>query len=400
MKLYLSALLLVTSILISPVSQASNNFLVISDIHLNTSATPNSMEINPAKPNSNANDLDPVTFSKLIAMINQNIPGNVPKPDFIILLGDLVGHASSRPQGAIAAEASVFKQLKSTFPYPIFYTAGNNDSLAADYGPFSSGSGSPYNIAKQNTWAGFLSTDTTCATPATKFPCVMPVSSAEITNGYYSAYLQSGFRLITLNTVLFSRTNFAPAAKDEIDWLRLQLADAQTKKESVLIAMHIPPGNNVYDGSLFWAQNQPDFLQLIKDNNSIIVGILASHTHEDELKVIRNTGVGVYFTAALSTSHGNAPSVKTFYYGSTNGKWNLLNTKTFDFRGKNGTITFNNNPTFNFNAQYSCSGADVSLSACLNNVTAGRMMESNYFSAENPYFGGTMGCSGCIYINP
>lgn len=398
-------LIMACSLLFPVLSRSSsNNFLVISDIHLNSSGRP--MEISPAKPNG-SNDLDSGTLTRLISIIKQNIQsGLVARPDFIVLLGDLVGHQRLTSQSAVTAEATVFTLLKNTFSdTPIFYTVGNNDSLMADYGPFTDPGRtaepkSPYKVAtlKSNWSDGFLSTGTICKIPASTFPCVIPESSDYMMSGYYSAYLKPGFRLISLNSVLFSpsRVNISDNdAMKELTWFGGELKQAQQNKESVLIVMHIPPGNNTYDNSRFWLpEEQTVFLQLIKNNSTIIAGILTSHTHAEELKIIKNIGVGVYFTAALSTSHGNAPSTKTFYYASTNGKWQLSNASTFGFSQVDSKLKFDK--IYDYKAIY-CKGQEISLSDCLNDVTSVEM--NKFFSVKNPNFPGNMTFPDDIYIN-
>lgn len=404
MKSFPAYLMIITILLFPSFSNASNNFLVISDIHLNPSGG-FTMILNPSSPGAGS-DLDPTTFPKLISQIKDNIDqGRVARPDFIILLGDLVGHQRSSSQSALTAETSVFSLLKNTFPYPIFYVTGNNDSLVSDYDNFSSTNPArprnAYDVAemKSNWTDGFLSTG--CKLPSTNYPCLI-TENTQI--GYYSAYIQPKFRLISLNTVLFSadplRAKFhypEQPALDELTWLGDQLQQASGSGESVLIVMHIPPGNNVYDDSTFWlGKEQASFLALIKTYNPIITGILASHTHAEELKMIKNTGVGVYFTAALSTSHGNAPSFKTFDYALNNGKWHLTNTWTYNFKGVAANPIFNS--LYNYNTLY-CNGSVISLSDCFNNVTAEKMKQNNYFSAGNPNFPGTLRFPNDIYIN-
>lgn len=376
-----------------------NNFLVISDIHLDKSST-HVMEISPSKGNGK-NDLDQSTFEKLILNISDNIKnGTVATPKFIILLGDIVGHLRITSESAIESESVVFNVLKKNFPgTPIFYTFGNNDSLKVNYGPFRDQDRpdplkSPYDVAKTNGgWNnGFLSTGTICNTNnTTGFPCII---TEDTKNGFYSAYIKPGFRLISLNTILFSpnRTQVTEQdARDQLQWLNEQLELAQKNRESVLIAMHIPPGNNVYDHSNFWLpEEQTVFLKLIKLYQGTIIGILASHTHAEELKVIKdefNKNIsGVYFIAALSTSHGNEPSAKTFYFSKNNEQWLLSKYDTLHFTMNNSNMIFSK--LYDYTHYYCDNLNNDDLSNCLRNITADKMKK--YFSAGNPNYGGIM----------
>ena len=375
-----------------------NNFLVISDIHLDQ-ASAHAMDISPAK-NSIDNDLDQPTFEKLIAEVDKNIKnGTVAQPNFIIILGDILGHIRSSSADILQSESSVFKILKQNFPYtPIFYTFGNNDSLKKNYGPFKDSNRSdqyksPYDVAKFNGgWiSGFLSTGSICENKKNNFPCII---TEDTTNGYYSAYLESKLRLISLNSVLFSpnRTKVTKqAAMNQLEWLEGQLKIARINQESVLIAMHVPPGNNVYDDSNFWLpKEQTIFLKIVKNYQHNIIGLLASHTHAEELKVIKDSFMkniaGVYLIAALSTSHGNEPSVKTFYFSKNNGRWLLSNYETFHFSKNDSNLIFNK--LYDYKNYYCETGQQRSLFQCLDNITADKMKK--YFSAGNKNYAGVM----------
>ena len=104
-----------------------------------------------------------------------------------------------------------------------------------------------------------------------------------------------------------------------MDYLKTTLQFAADNLMSVLIAMHIPLGNNVYDGSFFLEMEYQDMvLDTIAPHFDHIIGILVSHTHMEEFKILRlrydegAINIGQYFTAGLSTSHGNSPSIKVF----------------------------------------------------------------------------------------
>lgn len=369
-----------------------DNFLVISDIHLDKQAT-HPMEISPFKGNQN-NDLDWVTFQKLLAAVSDGIKkGTIAKPQFIIYLGDLVGHIRIDSTSAPESETLVFSALKNTFSkIPLLYVFGNNDSLIINYGPFNDSHNSPYDIAKNNAdWKnGFLSTGVECSGQKNIFPCII---SENKMNGFYSAYLKPKLRLISLNTILFSPKRKLISEKDSLDqlnWLNNQLEMAEKNRESVLIAMHIPPGNNVYDHSDFWLPKEKHiFLKLINQYQNIIMGLLSSHTHAEEIKIIKDPSgkiiSAVYYTSALSTSHGNEPSVKTFFYSKNHGKWLLTNYETFYANENDSKITFNK--LYDYQAYY-CDKPHVKLSDCLDNITADKMKK--YFSAGNPHFMGTM----------
>ena len=383
-----------------------DNFLVISDIHLDMS-TRHVMEIEP-KNMAGLNVLDRATFEKLLSQVKTNIEqGMVAKPSFIILQGDLVGYNRSSSHSAIDSEVEVAIQMKKEFPStPIFYVFGNNDSLQQDYGPFIDLSRdapkSPYEVLTTvGGWdGGFLSTGIYCKQQNINLPCII---TENINVGYYSAYIKPRFRLVVLNTVLFSKirkyTNEQDSAQ-QLDWLKSQLITAQNMRESVLLVMHVPPGKNVYDHSDFWFEKERDvFLSIIKTYKSAIVGLLVSHTHKEELKVIQdrrgNDILGIYFTAGFSTVHGNAPSVKTFYFEQqSDNSWQLTNYKTFRFFTQQLNTMFA--PLYDY-TDYYCRSKHSELNQCLRQVTSVKMKK--YFMCGNPNGVGSMKSPEDIFLN-
>lgn len=382
------------------------NFLVLSDIHLNMSST-HPMEINPTKENDD-NDLDFATYEELINQLEAQIKSRlIDQPNFILILGDIAGHERPNRESVVQNESKVLEILTQHFPHtPILYTFGNNDSLTVNYGPFYSKNAinemhSPYDIAK--TYAGwkngFLSTGTVCINNNTNYPCI----NDEDTNfGFYSAYIASGLRLISVNSVLFSKKRRNVDAKDalkQLSWLEQQLNEAEKKDEAVLITMHIPPGRNVYNHNKFWKdENLEQFLQLVKDYKNVIIGILVSHTHNEEWKIIKDKKdhdlAGIYFTPGLSTSHGNAPSVKIFYYALNTNHWFLSNYHTFYFYNNNSGVALES--LYEYKNYYCNKENDLDLNYCFPFLTPEKMKK--YYTAGNPNYAGIMRSKDDVYL--
>lgn len=195
-------------------NSASNNFLVISDIHLD-SLSARAMQINPSK-SEFFNNLDSATFDELLQEIANGISnGEVPKPQFVIFLGDMIGNyiGCDLLDNIITEERTVFTKLQNAFlGIPIFYTFGNHDSTSgidkSFYSNFDSKGNaleynkhSPYQIAQASNWInGFLSTGakyqlgSLFSTPS--------LINEDASNGYYVAYVQQNLRLIVLNTTM------------------------------------------------------------------------------------------------------------------------------------------------------------------------------------------------------
>lgn len=390
-------------------SMASNSiehhFLVITDIHLDLQLK-KPMDFIPSKQSSGRsgiNDLDLPTFTALLATIKKNIKeGQLPTPRFILILGDVVGH---RLLNSVETQGVVFDLLQKNFEgIPIFYTFGNNDSLSEGYGPFKAVKNtrlnSSYDIALQiGHWKdGFLSTGQHCDEKSI-FPCIIEENSI---HGYYSALLEPHLRMINLNSILFSplRNLAQPEqATLQLKWFAKQLNEARALGESVLIATHISPAYNIYDHGLLWIPEYFNFfLQLIGQYQSNIIGILVAHTHQEELKMIKdkqgNNIVGMYFTAGLSTAYGNSPSIKSFSFKQLDQKWILTNYKTFRFSRLNEKITLS--PLYNYHDYY-CLNHEQSMLQCLHNVTTEKIKK--YFTVGNNNFLGVINSPDDVIIN-
>ena len=349
---FLTVFLHLTSI---PATKGNSfEFITLTDIHLNNEQQ-HTMDMAPSGFNKD-NDMDLNSFRNLSYAIKQNIGDGklVSKPTFVLYLGDMVGHQSkseiNRTKLVHENEELVFSSLQDMFPNtPIFTLFGNNDSFEKNYGKFTFNQMSPYETAIQSGFKnGFLSTGWICGGDSdVLFPCIV---SQNERNGYFSAKIQPGLLLVGLNTVMLSPRHDmnSTAIYEQIDYLKSTLNYAVDNLMSVLIAMHIPLGDNVYDGSSFLEKEYQDIiLDTIAPHLYHIVGILASHTHMEEFKILRlryDEGailyrhIGQYLTAGLSTSHGNSPSIKVFEMEQIV-NWHITNYVTYQLHQKENEIS-------------------------------------------------------------
>jgi predicted phosphodiesterase len=315
---------------------------VLSDIHVKQGAQP--MDFAPTGYQAN-NDLDLASFTALMARLkDQSQPYTV--SDAILLTGDYVGHGVMARMNMVR---QVFAGLKS-LQKPLFYTHGNNDSPLGDYQAFESiNQQSAYQVLK-NLWGGTDGFVPTLNPPAEQCdgpnaPCVISENSHQ---GYYSAWLMPHLALVSLNTVLFNgdyMTNDQCGAKGELVWLSTQLQSLAQQKASVILSMHVPPGNNLYNGKPHWHQLGlgdsgaflKRFLQILNqasDAGLNILTVVAGHTHYDETHLIAlNNGqvVPVFIIPGLSTSHGNSPGLKVlrFAFDASTQRWRLQHFKSY-----------------------------------------------------------------------
>ena len=222
---------------------------------------------------------------------------------------------------------------------------GNNDSIESNYGKFENKKESPYTIAMESGFKnGFLSTGIKCDKDSKKqvYPCIR---DEDIKRGIFSISLKKNLTLLGMNSVMFSphsRVDNA-ASFSEMTLLDKELKSAEKNKTQVLIAMHIPVGNNVYDGSHFWIKDDyEEFLHLLSIHKRVVKGILVGHTHMEEFKTLDFSGtqIGEYFTAGLSTSHGNSPSFKIFNMAKNDDIWSIDDYTTYQTHNTEGNPVF------------------------------------------------------------
>ncbi len=379
---------------------ASNqSVLVLSDIHLDANSK-HTMALAPNRV-SYLNDLDLPTYQAMIARLRAEIDaGRIDKPDYIFLLGDIVGHFLTTKDAVSKAETLAFRTLKHYFPdTPLVYTFGNHDSFVSNYGPFMSAEKqSPLQVAKalwpqQEKRGGFVWAKAQCEQPA-QYPCVI-ASQAE--DGYYSAYLANKLRAIALNSVLFSPKAHAEsqlqAGQQQLRWLAKQLEDADKRDESVLLLMHIPPGDQIvqslwnWSSLSFWRNAElQKFLRLIDHYHDAIIGVLAGHTHKDELKIIRNKAhhvqMGVYVSGSLATIYGNAPSIRSYTLHEANHHWSLQDYTVYQYY-KQQTSEIGLRRLYRYRDYY-CTQKAQSINACLLEVTAEKMQ--HHYTLDNKNF--------------
>lgn len=216
--------------------------------------------------------------------------------------------------------------------------------------------------------------------------------------------------MIVLNGVVFdgSKYNKTPQyiADQELVWLSQELQDAANLNDYVLIASHIPSGNNLFDSASYWrAANTASFHELLSKYKNNIIGVLFGYTHLEELKVLRNTKgeeVGAEIsTAALSTGHGNAPAIKTFYLNKTTEEeqWSISNYTTFNFSPTSGG-DFSLSKLYDF-VNYYCPASKQNVKnifQCLAYVTPSTMFANYLYQAGNTNYSPYVKNSNDIYI--
>ncbi|OGT44668.1 MAG: hypothetical protein A3F42_01645 [Gammaproteobacteria bacterium RIFCSPHIGHO2_12_FULL_37_34] len=266
---------------------------------------------------------------------------------FVLVLGDFIGHDYQEYYRQYTMDYSktgyqsffnktfeyVTYELTHAFPnVSIFPVIGNNDSYDGNYTFYSNGKF--YNDL-QNVWITLIKDKTNRVRMASTFPI----------DGYYAVDIQPDLRLIVLNTVLFSdkavgrRTN--QAAWKELDWFHDQLALAQAKQQKVMIAMHIPPGIDIYASLEFrlfrlldlWKLNYTKrFEAELRQFAPEILGVFAGHLHTDWFQILTLSHVHripITGTPSISPIYGNNPGFKLYTYSPISERFTRFETYTY-----------------------------------------------------------------------
>lgn len=296
-------------------------FLIISDIHLN------SKQKQASSDGDSGYDLWDSAKKQINTFLKQT---GSSRPKFLIVLGDLPFHVDDNldnitsVRNSFATAYEDVKKMAKAAGIPLIIVPGNNDSYDGDYNQLN---------------------------PRHSVSLFYPGSEASFADhsfsdiGFYSVYplgKHVKFRLIVLNTVIFSSpknnntfsygVNKQSHAILEMSWLRKQLRDATDKKEMILIAMHIPPGNDGYPADTSSAKKflwdtatkfegrtvQNAFLDIIDSSRNNIIGLLGSHTHMDGIRLLTKDDSTIssllISVPAIAPGHHNNPAIKLVTY--------------------------------------------------------------------------------------
>ena len=311
----------------------------------------------------------------------------LPKPDYILLTGDLLAHDfSERYQKATGdqTEAGLRSFIKKTVTFmadlisgtfrgrTVYFILGNNDSYNGDYriAP----EGEFLKDAAQIIAGEFLS-----ESDRQGFVSTFSVG------GYYSLGLaHRGTRVIGLNSNFFSKNYSDPGETvvdydpglQELAWLESELARAKAGGEKVILLCHIPPGVDVY-GTLHDPGNSIDavnrvsgmwkpqylekFLELLGRYHSTIGAVYSGHTHMDDFRLFflpdypLQPAAFVHIAPAVSPQFGNNPGFKVLEIQSSD--LGLLDSQTHYLNLSGGGDAWS--LEYSFNQAYGLNGINI-----------------------------------------
>ncbi|KAI7793261.1 sphingomyelin phosphodiesterase [Triplophysa rosa] len=135
--------------------------------------------------------------------------------------------------------------------------------------------------------------------------------------GFYTAEVQPGLRVVSLNMNFCARENFwlmvnSTDPADQLQWLVHILQESENKGEKVHIIGHIPPGLCLSS----WSRN---YYHIVNRYESTISGQFFGHTHTDEFQMFYDEDtltrpLGVAFIAPSVTTYVNLnPGYRVYY---------------------------------------------------------------------------------------
>ncbi len=312
---------------------------------------------------------------------------------FALLLGDLPAHHSNATD-ILHASRVAFKGMRKIthrLQTPWFYLVGNNDSPRGDYHSFThlnKQSGQYANILTVNGMS--IPGGHVAATCSANKPCIInrdSVKNIPYFFGNYSAYpLRSHhMRLIVLNSVIFLSPSRWPwgahyrsddgfsqqqAIQHTLSWFAKQLADAHRHHESVLLAVHIPPGMNSMEHRAFWLPRPSRvILSLLKRYHQNIVAMLNGHTHFNAIRELRlssdnHTDVLAITAPGITPLHQNNPGLDVLSFRQHNQHITLYDVTVHAYRP--GTQRWYRMQSMRNTFTNDC--AHASLRACLDSI--------------------------------
>ena len=247
-------------------------------------------------------DTPNATFQSML----KAIPKFVKNPKFIVYGGDMPAHAIGLNRTEhVKFIDNALEKIKHMFPgdVPVLFDIGNND-YKNNYGSFDTDI-EDFQLFSEMKSLTFQNED----------------ALNSFLRGGYSYYdnKEMNVRVFTLNTVIYTlkREYKEGDPYGQFGWLAKKIEEAQSKKMTVIVTMHVPPGYSYIDLKQGWYTGYiPYYDSIIKKYN--VQYTLSGHSHLDMLMpVFGTTGESkgyVLSSPAISMQHGNNPAFRIFKY--------------------------------------------------------------------------------------
>src|SRR5579872_6606831 len=304
-----ACLLLALAALCAPSARADEQWLVVSDIHLN----PFDRSADPSAPGDDTNDA-------LFRSAMTDMHRVVTHPAMVLIGGDFLAHrfpararaadgSGAAERDAVASMAQIAHAFDAAFPRAHFaIVLGNNDDPCGDY---RSEVGGSYFAALAKIWAPLVNRDGAAPHFAQTFA----------RNGDSVVSADGGrLRIFALNDIYWSffydggceRSSSNPAVAEH-EWMAKTLK-AMPPSAHAVVLMHVPPGidstSTAATARLFGVPylhgtDERELLAAWADPKNRVLWALAGHTHRNDMRVLGN--VPLLLVSALSPVYRNEP---------------------------------------------------------------------------------------------
>jgi sphingomyelin phosphodiesterase acid-like 3 len=342
-----------------------NSVLLVSDLHFDPftagAEVVKTLRVTPttewARVLSSASPGPPSTYGSdsnfpLLVSAGAAMRQAVPRPAFVVVTGDFLGHkfeqkydsifAATPDSGGAASFADstmafMARWMGGLFPtgVPIYPAIGNNDSGCNDYGM-----DTQFQRSAARSWARLARRGGHAAGFVAAFD----------SGGYYTARPPASHAtLVVLNDIYWSRSYDAACGPDrgerELQWLAGVLRDARAAHSRVWLASHIPPGVDIYSSLrdpsnptlMFTAAYVTPYDSLVRAYADVIALHVTGHTHMSEFRVYATASGGVpdVGVPAVSPLFGNNPGFASLRLGPTG---EVLDYTAYAFTGGGGVL--------------------------------------------------------------
>jgi hypothetical protein len=290
-------------------------------------------------------------FYKTVDFIQKNIE----KPDFIFMLGDNTGHNyfTANPQLLVDTSKIIINTLKENFAdVPIVPVLGNHECHHVDYFDFSDKS----NFVVKNIYPLFESV-------VAKDKIVDLID-----NGFFSQeYPDFNIKVISLNSQIndafnIANMSFSSFYENFLNKLAADLFESEKKSQRVIVISHIALSD-------YFAVDEINqcLLFILERFRNIIITFLSGHTHNDQIRFIRDSNGEIFQTnfisPSLTTFSSYNPSFRV--YDFQNGVLNDYTQYKFDIdlynaKADQGDFDFKYDVAYRFKEEYKIENWDMS----------------------------------------
>jgi hypothetical protein len=235
-----------------------------------------------------------------------------PNPDFILVLGDSIGHFTRLCEIINLSESknciknlifqsyqSIFEIFSQFFPKTqIIPMIGNND-VFVDYQEPRGEEKKEFYTFLYNLWK----------------PFVQDLPSVFLDEGYFNTSTRTGFKIIVMNSnVFYIKENLLIEAQIQFEWLEQQLI----LNQKIMILMHISPTMGLYEsGQLYWHEVYVQhFVELINKYQKNIECIMAGHYHNGIFSLIKQ--VPIIINPSISPIFNGNPQFRLYDWEMNN----------------------------------------------------------------------------------